>query len=85
MGDDTELEKAIKEILGKLAGAASMCWSPRPSGVFESELAVSFMQQSTNEIMRLLKNQDRKAVLAAQIVGHQEAMRPLLEEWSNIK
>ncbi len=85
MGDDTPLETEIKRILGELAGAASMCWEPKPSHhIFDSTQACSFVQHATNEVMFALKNLDRKAILAAQILGHQEAMRPLLEEWSKL-
>lgn len=55
MGDDTELEKRIKEILGELAGSASLCWTETPKGVFNSTQAISFVQQATNGVMAVLR------------------------------
>jgi len=51
MNDDTKLEKEIKTILDQLAGAASLCWTPK--GVFDSTQAISSVQQATNKIMAL--------------------------------
>jgi hypothetical protein len=33
---DHQLEKDAREVLGILAGHASMCWEPRPNGIFDS-------------------------------------------------
>jgi len=33
----------IEEVMGQMAGAVSMCWDPRPTGVFESEEAAAFV------------------------------------------
>lgn len=82
MGDDSLLEQKIKQILGELAGSASMCWKPRPSNqVFDSTQACSFVQKATNEVMVAITKKDR---LAATLLGMTEAMRPLLEEWSEL-
>ena len=82
MGDETNLETKIKEILGELAGAASMCWIDRPAGVFDSVQAQSFVQEAVNKIIAI---NNRKEIIAAKIIGLQEAMRPLLEEWSKLE
>jgi len=34
---------------------------------------------------RICNHYDRKKELEAMIIGHQESMRPLLEEWAKIK
>lgn len=41
---------SIEEIVGQLAGAASMCWEPRPTGVFVSEEASAFVDAAVEAI-----------------------------------
>lgn len=40
----------LSRILHELAGAASLCWEPRPAGVFDSQLAIQFVEQALSEI-----------------------------------
>lgn len=40
----------LSRILHELAGAASLCWEPRPTGVFDSQLAIQFVEQALAEI-----------------------------------
>jgi hypothetical protein len=44
----------VKEVLGQLAGAASMCWEPAPTGVFESEYASEFVELAHSRITQLI-------------------------------
>jgi hypothetical protein len=39
-----------EELLGTLAGSASLCWDPRPSGVFDSALASAFVDQAASHL-----------------------------------
>lgn len=41
---------SLSRILHELAGAASLCWEPRPTGVFDSQLAIQFVEQALAEI-----------------------------------
>lgn len=63
MGDDTEIEKRIKEILGELAGATSLCWTETPKGIFDSTQAISFVQQATNKVLEALRGQAAQTTL----------------------
>jgi len=37
-------------ILHELAGAASLCWSPNPSGVFDSQAALGHVEKALSEL-----------------------------------
>ena len=39
-----------REILGELAGYASMCWEPRPKGVFDSDEATKGVNQALSAL-----------------------------------
>lgn len=41
------------QLLGTLAGAASMCWTPAPAGVFDSELASFFTDLALARLKQL--------------------------------
>lgn len=45
--------KTESELLGTLAGAASMCWTPTPAGVFDSELASFFVDLALARLRHL--------------------------------
>lgn len=40
----------LSRILHELAGAASMCWNPRPTGVFDSQEAIGHVVAAIQEI-----------------------------------
>lgn len=40
-----EADTPIQEVIGNAMGAASMCWTPVPAGVFDSERASDLMKQ----------------------------------------
>lgn len=44
-------ERNLREVLGVLAGAASMCWDPPPSGKFDTEAA----QKAVDVAMKALR------------------------------
>lgn len=47
--------RSIEQVLGILAGAASMCWeTPSGAGVFQSEKASALVQQAHEHIKRLI-------------------------------
>lgn len=46
----------LSRILHELAGAASMCWTPKPStAVFDSQQAIAFVEQAIAEIRRRMQ------------------------------
>jgi hypothetical protein len=47
--------KELKRILGELAGFASLCWEPKPTGEFDSKTANEGVDKAFNEIINLLK------------------------------
>ena len=47
--DAERIRQKLPEILGVLAGAASLCWEPRPTGVFDSSLASMFVDRALKE------------------------------------
>ena len=73
----SEIDK-FRELVGIAIGEASMCWSEIPNGIFDSTRAKKLVD-------RICNHYDRKKELEAMIIGHQESMRPLLEEWAKLK
>jgi hypothetical protein len=50
-GEPADLDPMhLSRILHEMAGAVSMCWEPRPSGVFESSLAAGYVADAIAEI-----------------------------------
>jgi hypothetical protein len=46
--------KELTKILGELAGYASLCWKPKPKGVFNSTLASKEVDQAETQILALM-------------------------------
>jgi hypothetical protein len=75
--DDAE---TTEELLGYLAGAVSICWSPTPTGVFESSAAARFLEvaikrlavltQPTEPYLGLATTQSLLDEIAARFVTH---------------
>ena len=40
------MEEAIKREIGETAGYVSLCWEPKPTGVFDSETAARAVEES---------------------------------------
>jgi len=47
--------KSIAEVVGQCAGAVSVCWEPRPTGVFDSRPAGAFVDAAVARIHELLE------------------------------
>jgi len=43
-------------VLHELAGAASLCWDPKPTGVFDTSLAIEHVERSIKLLRGLLRN-----------------------------
>jgi hypothetical protein len=50
------ISDGIKTIVGEAAGAVSLCWIPKPTGVFDSSAAVAFLDEAFVKIGGVLKN-----------------------------
>lgn len=46
----SEPSKLLSRVLHELAGAASLCWNPKPAGVFDSQQAIAFVEQAIAEL-----------------------------------
>jgi len=51
-----------EEILGELAGSASLCWQPRPTGVFDSTEATKFVTQALSALREYYRLEIEKAI-----------------------
>lgn len=47
--------KEIQEIIGHYMGYASMCWTPRPTGEFDSTQAAEGIAEAMRKVRRVLK------------------------------
>jgi len=52
--DDVDKEETL---LGVLAGAVSVCWEPRPTGVFDSEMASEFVDSAIARLKVIRANE----------------------------
>ncbi len=44
----------VEQLLGELAGAASLCWDPKPEGVFESTRAAELVDHAVTRLSQLI-------------------------------
>jgi hypothetical protein len=42
-----------EQLLGQLAGAASLCWDPRPDGVFDADQAAAFVDAAVARLKEM--------------------------------
>jgi hypothetical protein len=52
--------ESASELLGELAGAASMCWAPRPVGVFDSTAASAFVDDALERLAELTTGEAKR-------------------------
>ncbi len=48
-------DKTIDKIIYELVGSASLCWEPKPHGVFDSTMADKFSKDALSDIRRLIE------------------------------
>ena len=53
----------LSRVLHELAGAASLCWEPKPTGVFHSTQACEFVAAATAELRALLRDDAARAAI----------------------
>src|SRR3990167_2956778 len=61
MTSPTPNQKSVSQILGELAGAASLCWMPKPIGIFDSTTASKFVDDAVEEIELILEAERKVA------------------------
>ena len=49
-----ECDSLLSRVLHELAGAASLCWEPKPTGVFNSEVAIAHVEAAIHELRAAL-------------------------------
>jgi hypothetical protein len=48
----------LSRVLHELAGSASLCWEPKPMGVFDSQQAIGFVEAAIQELRSALAWKD---------------------------
>ena len=51
-----ECDLTLSRVIHELAGAASLCWEPKPTGVFDSSLAINFCEKAIDELRAILRD-----------------------------
>lgn len=46
----SHVDGLLSRVLHELAGAASLCWEPKPTGVFDTEQALQFVESAIKEL-----------------------------------
>ena len=44
----------LEEVIGQAIGEASMCWHPRPSGVFDSTYAIGITDRTVESVRKII-------------------------------
>ncbi len=52
-----ECDLLLSRVLHELAGASSLCWEPKPTGVFDTEQATAFVEEAINELRVTLRRE----------------------------
>lgn len=56
-----EVRQEIDRVVGECAGAVSMCWEPRPEGVFDSTQATTYVRGAADRLNSVLDTEaDRR-------------------------
>jgi hypothetical protein len=51
----TEADMMLSRVLHELAGEASLCWEPKPVGVFDSSAAIVAVERAIGELRGILR------------------------------
>ena len=49
--------KTLEEILRELAGYASLCWEPKPTGIFDAEEASKAVNSALASLREVMRNE----------------------------
>lgn len=47
---DSRKKVSMQTVIGEMCGAVSLCWNPKPTGVFDSEQATKFVNEAIAEV-----------------------------------
>jgi hypothetical protein len=50
----------VARVVGECAGAVSMCWEPRPDGVFDSTQAATYVDGAVARLMSVLESENAR-------------------------
>ena len=77
MSNNVTIEQAVREAIGECAGYVSLCWEPRPTGVFDSTLAAAAVEAAVARTHSAMQ-EERAAGYAAALAAAREAVAALL-------
>ena len=63
------MKSKLREILGELAGQASMCWNPIPKGVFDDSQATKAVDQAERDIQEIINCKMKEALEEGRLEG----------------
>jgi hypothetical protein len=49
------MEEVVLAVIGECAGYVSLCWDPRPTGVFDSQLAADAVDRAYTRVLSALE------------------------------
>ena len=55
MPDDVTVEQLVRAAIGECAGYVSLCWEPKPSGVFDSLAAADEVDLAVRRVLSVLE------------------------------
>lgn len=54
------IARGAKEVIGEACGSVSMCWEPKPTGVFDSSKAIAFCDEAFDKLSFVFSNHIEK-------------------------
>jgi hypothetical protein len=69
-----DFRQLLEEQVFQLAGAASLCWEPKPDGVFDSTQAKKFADEAADNLLALCKEMLVQGISAS---GADENFNPI--------
>jgi len=70
--DRMEIELAIATPLHELAGEASMCWEPIPSGVFDANKASAAARRAATAVVAIIEKRNASLVAIERVVDQDD-------------
>jgi len=67
----------LKAILGQLAGYTSLCWKPKPKGVFDTTEAQKAVAQAHHQIEKLILGEEEIEEIIKNYFGYKNIAEPV--------
>jgi len=64
--EDITVEELVAQVIGETAGYVSLCWDPKPTGVFDSTLASAAVDKAVQRILSLLAEAEARPPIERQ-------------------